>query len=274
MKKLSNLTIIFTIILSLTFIPAIQTNAAAKVNITYYANNGYFKAKPNRNKSKINIKNKMNKKRGCAPSIRRDGYTFDGWYTKKKGGKKYSASTIITKKQKLYPHWVKRYRINTNYFVPMGLSFDDLVDFQKYYGSMTVLKENIKKNIFPGVVKCKTASEDILNFLVMESSDEDKDKPFSYSIQYANCKLKNVINIKKTTSMNVFLKKLGVKQYNYNSKKHTIDFICGKCYCKFDNDDDDAEYEDIWWTIKMNDKNQLTPDTVVNFDRITDWQIW
>mgnify|MGYP000706589115 CR=1 FL=1 len=126
----------------------------------------------------------------------------------------------------------KRYKINTNYFVPMGLSFDDLVDFQKYYGSMTVLKENIKKNIFPGVVKCKTASEDILNFLVMESSDEDKDKPFSYSIQYANCKLKNVINIKKTTSMNVFLKKLGVKQYNYNSKKHTIDFICGKCYCK------------------------------------------
>ena len=274
MKKLINLLILFTTILSLTFIPAIPTNATAKVNITYYAGKGYFKAKSNRSKSKITIKNNLNKKRGYAPSIRRNGYTFTGWYTKKKGGKKYSASTIITKKQKLYPHWVKRYKINTNYFVPMGLSFDDLVDFQKYYGSMTVLKENIKKNIFPGVVKCKTASEDILNFLVMESSDEDKDKPFSYSIQYANCKLKNVINIKKTTSMNVFLKKLGVKQYNYNSKKHTIDFICGKCYCKFDDDDDDAEYEDIWWTIKMNDKNQLTPDTIVNFQLITDWEIW
>ena len=273
MKKLIKLTIIFTIILSLTFIPTFQTNAASKVNITYYAGKGHFKAKPNRSKNKITIKNKLNKKRGYSPAIRRDGYTFDGWYTKKKGGKKYSASTIIKKKLKLYPHWVKRYKINTNYFVPMGLSFDDLVDFQKYYGSMTVLKENIKKNIFPGVVKCKTASEDILNFLVMESSDEDKDKPFSYSIQYANCKLKNVINIKKTTSMNVFLKKLGVKQYNYNSKKHTIDFICGKCYCKFDNDDD-AEYEDIWWTIKMNDKNQLTPDTIVNFQRITDWEVW
>ena len=274
MKKVINLTILSTIILALTFIPAIPTNAASKVNITYYAGKGSFKAKPNRSKNKITIKNKINKKRGYSPAIRRDGYTFDGWYTKKKGGKKYSASTIIKKKLKLYPHWVKRYKINTNYFVPMGLSFDDLVDFQKYYGSMTVLKENIKKNIFPGVVKCKTASEDILNFLVMESSDEDKDKPFSYSIQYANCKLKNVINIKKTTSMNVFLKKLGVKQYNYNSKKHTIDFICGKCYCKFDNDDDDAEYEDIWWTIKMNDKNQLTPDTIVNFQLITDWEVW
>ena len=147
MKKIINLTILSTIILSLTFIPAIPTNAASKVNITYYAGKGHFKAKPNRSKSKINIKNKINKKRGYAPSIKRDGYTFDGWYTKKKGGKKYSASTIIKKKLKLYPRWIKKYKINTNYFVPMGLSFDDLVDFQKYYGSMTVLKENIKKNM-------------------------------------------------------------------------------------------------------------------------------
>ena len=188
MKKIINLTMLSIIILSLTFIPAIQTNAAAKVNITYYAGKGYFKAKPNRSKNKITIKNKINKKRGYAPSIRRNGYTFTGWYTKKKGGKKYSASTIIKKKLKLYPHWVKRYKINTNYFVPMGLSLTGVDDFQKYYGSMTVLKKNIKKHVFPGIVKCKTSSEDILNFLVMESSDEDKDKPFSYSIQYANCK--------------------------------------------------------------------------------------
>ena len=97
MKKIINLTILSIIILSLTFIHAIPTNAASKVNITYYANNGYFKAKPNRSKSKITIKNKINKKRGYAPSIRRNGYTFDGWYTKEKGGKKYSASTIIKK---------------------------------------------------------------------------------------------------------------------------------------------------------------------------------
>ena len=107
MKKLINLLILFTTILSLTFIPAIPTNAASKVNITYYANNGYFKAKPNRSKSKITLKNKLNKKRGYAPSIRRDGYTFDGWYTKKKGGKKYSASTIIKKKLKLYPRLIE-----------------------------------------------------------------------------------------------------------------------------------------------------------------------
>ena len=85
MKKLIKLTIIFTIILSLTFIPTFQTNAASKVNITYYAGKGHFKAKPNRSKNKITIKNKLNKKRGYSPAIRRDGYTFDGWYTKKKG---------------------------------------------------------------------------------------------------------------------------------------------------------------------------------------------
>ena len=147
MKKIINLTILSTIILSLSFIPAIPTNAASKVNITYYSSNGYFKAKLNRSKRKITIKNKVNKKRGYAPAIRREGYIFDGWYSKKKGGKKYSASTIITKKQKLYPHWIKKYKINTNYFVPMGLSFDNLDEFQKYYGSMTVLKKNIKKHV-------------------------------------------------------------------------------------------------------------------------------
>ena len=64
MKKIINLTILSTIILSLSFIPAIPTNAASKVNITYYSSNGYFKAKLNRSKRKITIKNKVNKKRG------------------------------------------------------------------------------------------------------------------------------------------------------------------------------------------------------------------
>ncbi|WP_288683490.1 InlB B-repeat-containing protein [uncultured Eubacterium sp.] len=268
MKKLINLTIIFTIILSLTFITTVQTNAASKVNITYYANNGYFKAKPNRNKSKITIKSKINKKRGYAPAIRRDGYTFDGWYTKKKGGKKYSASTIITKKQKLYPHWIKKYKINTKYFVPMGLSLSGINDFQKYYGKLAIIKKNVKKNVYPGEYYCKNNKGDLISIFSWSGYDNDY-----FQIDALKCKLKNIINIKKTTSLNLFLKKLDVKEYNYNSKTHTIDFICGKCYCNYE-EDEDAEYEDVWWTIKMNDKNQLTPDTVVNFDLITDWQLW
>ena len=81
MKKLIYLTTIFTILVSLTFIPAIPTNAAAKVNITYYAGKGYFKANLTDSKNKITIKNKINKNVAMRPSIRRDGYTFDGWYT-------------------------------------------------------------------------------------------------------------------------------------------------------------------------------------------------
>ena len=268
MKKIINLTILSIIILSLTLIPAIPTNAASTVNITYYSSNGYFKAKPNRSKSKITIKNKINKKRGYAPSIRRNGYSFTGWYTQKKGGKKYSASTIITKKLKLYPHWVKRYKINTNYFVPMGLSLTGVDDFQKYYGELTVIRKNIKAHVSPVNITVKTIKE--IQYLFFSWYGYNGDY---FQIDSLKCKLKNVINIKKTTSLSLFLKKLGVKEYNYNSKTHSIDFICGKCYCNFHNDDD-AEYEDIWWTIKMNDKNQLTPDTVVNFDLITDWQIW
>ena len=62
MKKVINLTILSTIILALAFIPAVPTNAASKVNITYYSSNGYFKAKLNRSKRKITIKNKINNK--------------------------------------------------------------------------------------------------------------------------------------------------------------------------------------------------------------------
>ena len=62
MKKIINLTNLSTNILALAFIPAVPTNAASKVNITYYANNGYFKTKPNCSKNKITIKNKINKK--------------------------------------------------------------------------------------------------------------------------------------------------------------------------------------------------------------------
>ena len=130
MKKIINLTILSTIILSLSFIPAIPTNAASKVNITYYAGKGHFKAKPNRSKSKINIKNKINKKRGYAPSIKRDGYTFDGWYT-----------TIITKNQKLYPHWLKKYKVNNNYFIPLGTTYPNLSDYEPYWGTLKILKK-------------------------------------------------------------------------------------------------------------------------------------
>ena len=87
MKKTIKFFTLLAIIISLTFIPNSGVYASNSVNLTYYAGKGYFKAKSNRSKSKLVIKNKINKKRGYAPSIRRNGYTFTGWYTKKKSGK-------------------------------------------------------------------------------------------------------------------------------------------------------------------------------------------
>ncbi len=63
---------------------------------------------------------------------------------RKKGGKKYSASTIITKKQKLYPHWIKKYKINTKYFVPIGMKFSSLPEYEPYWGTLKILNKKTK----------------------------------------------------------------------------------------------------------------------------------
>ena len=44
---------------------------------------------------------------GTLPSASRSGYNFTGWYTAKNGGKKISATTKVSKKEKitLYAHW-------------------------------------------------------------------------------------------------------------------------------------------------------------------------
>ena len=117
MKKIITLTIALFTALSLTFAFPISVNAERKVSLTYYAGKGYFKAANNRNKRKITIKHKINKKRGYAPAVRRNGYAFNGWYTRKKGGIKYSPSKKITQKKKLYAHWLKKYHLNTNYLL-------------------------------------------------------------------------------------------------------------------------------------------------------------
>ena len=83
MKKLIHIFILFVALSSLIFVPVTKVNASKKVTLTYHSGKGYFKSSLNRGKSKISIRNKSNKKRGYAPAIRRDGYAFVGWYTKK-----------------------------------------------------------------------------------------------------------------------------------------------------------------------------------------------
>ena len=47
---------------------------------------------------------------GTLPTPSKDGYTFDGWYTKESGGNRITTSTIVnlTSNQTLYAHWTKK----------------------------------------------------------------------------------------------------------------------------------------------------------------------
>ena len=244
MKKIINLTILSIIILSLTLIPAIPTNAASTVNITYYSSNGYFKAKLNRSKRKITIKNKINKK----------------------GGIKYSPSKKITQKKKLYAHWLKKYHLNTNYFIPVGMTYYSLSDYESYWGKLEIVKS--KKHTDNYDYTLKNSKGDI--FYVgtgVVSIDSNYTFTYNYKFSDMDCKLKNLINIKKPTNFKKFLKRLGVKYYNYDSSDKYLDFVCGKTHFPKDTYD-----TDMVWIIYLNEKNQVTPDTVVSFDPNDEWE--
>ena len=272
MRKTIYTFLLFTFLFTLIGISPTYINASSrKVSLTYYTSNGYFKSKLNRSKKKIIIKSKVNQKRGYAPSIKRDGYTFNGWYTRKNGGSKFSASTPVTKKQKLYPHWIKQYHVNSKYFIPMGIPCFSLDDYTQYWGALTISQK--KKTYSSYKYTLQNSVKDVFHLDVDSISNSNSSPTYEYYFYYMECRLKNIINIHKTTSMKLFLKKLGIKRYNFNDETHTIDFIYGQSYSSKGPDDPDSEYEDVMWIIKMNKKNQLSPNTIVEFELITDWEV-
>ena len=266
MKKTISFTIIFVTVLCLTFILTTQVNAAKKVTLTYYAGKGYFKSESNQSRHKILIKNRIYKKRGYAPAIRREGYVFNGWYTQKKGGIKYTSSKKITKSIKLYAHWLKKYHLNTNYFIPVGMTYYSLSDYESYWGKLEIVKS--KKHIDNYDYTLKNSKGGIF-YVGTGVVSIDSNYTFTYNCKFSDmdCKLKNLINIKKPTNFKKFLKKLGVKYYNYDSSDKYLDFVCGKTHFPKDTYD-----TDMVWIIYLNEKNQVTPDTVVSFDPNDEWE--
>ena len=99
--------------------------------------------------------------------------------------------------------------------------------------------------------------------------DDNGNFLYDYGFSGLNCKLKNLININKATNFKIFLRKLGVKYYNYDSSDKYLDFICGKTHFSKDTYD-----TDMVWIMYLNEKNQVTPDTIVSFDANDDWEIW
>jgi hypothetical protein len=85
------------------FVPVASTGAATvKLKVTWNANGG----KIGTAKSK-SVKIKKGKKLGKLPTAKRAKYKLNGWWTKKKGGKKVTKSTKVTKKVTFYAHWKK-----------------------------------------------------------------------------------------------------------------------------------------------------------------------
>lgn len=79
-----------------------NSGSTAKVSsfrVNYYPNGGRG--------STITKKIKKNVKLGTLPKVKRNGYTFAGWYTAKTRGTKVSVNTKVTRNLKLYAHWTK-----------------------------------------------------------------------------------------------------------------------------------------------------------------------
>jgi uncharacterized repeat protein (TIGR02543 family) len=79
--------------------------AANKYRVKLHVNKGKALKKPKRVKTVT-----FDKKYGKLPSPTRKGYKFKGWYTKKKGGARIKAGTVVrtAKAATLYAHWAKK----------------------------------------------------------------------------------------------------------------------------------------------------------------------
>jgi hypothetical protein len=97
--------------------------------------------------------------------------------------------------------------------------------------------------------------------------DDNGNFLYDYGFSSLNCKLKNLININKATNFKIFLRKLGVKYYNYDSNSKFLDFICCKTYYASEH-----KYIDVVWQIYLDKKNQIFPNTNVSFVLTDDWK--
>ena len=101
---------------------------------------------------------KSGKKIGTLPKPTKTGYTFKGWYTKKSGGSKVSASTKIKKNVTYYARWTaNKYKIKFNANGGTG----SMSTISATYGKNVTLKANgfsRSKQQFLGWAKSKTGS--------------------------------------------------------------------------------------------------------------------
>lgn len=263
-KKIISFFIIFALLLSL------NTNTFAKrtYTVTFKATTGSFSHKHNSKKSKIKMKYKKNEKRGYAPKISRSGYAFKGWYTRKKGGKRYSYNTRINKNVKLYPQWLKRYKTKTKYFDYFGYTFKSDTDIKKAFpGSKKIKDSGIYGKYYPFNAEYKSSYFLCLFDYYFDDTTDEKNITYNYYLKKLKCKIKKIVNIKKRRKYSTFLHKLtGSKQTDYllNKKRHILTFAY-KTYKYYDEESKTIENYYILWNIKLDKKNRVKPSSKVSF---------
>ena len=125
------------------------SNSAKKVTVKFNGSG----AQP----SKTSITAVCGKSYGTLPSVKRTGYTFQGWYTASKGGSKITKNSkvTITKNHTLYARWkAKTYQIIFNSNGGKKISASKNVTYNSSYGELPVPKKTDYK--FNGWYTSKT----------------------------------------------------------------------------------------------------------------------
>ena len=238
-----------------------------KVKVKFFVCSGTFKADINQGKKSITAKVKKGKKMGMPPVVKRDNYVFTGWYTKKKGGKRYTANTKIKKKIKLYAHWVKKYKVNKKYEKILSIiPYPSFKDLEKDCGPLKFISKETKYYPFRETYKAENGD----TYYVSPPSELSSP---DYTVSRIIVKAKNLVNIKKPTSYKTFLRKLGVKEYNKEKRKKglTLDFVTGTVNLVF-ADTKEKDWQDLNWEVKDIKNKKVTPDTKIRLRLLENWE--
>ena len=268
-KHMVSILLVTMLIITLPIINLQKTEAAIKkVKVKSFICSGTFKANINQGKKSITAKVKKGKKMGMPPVVKRDNYVFAGWYNKKKGGKKYTANTKIKKKTKLYAHWVKKYKINKKYEKILSIeSYPTFKDLEKDCGALKFISKD--KKYYPFTETYEVKNGNTYNVLPPNEIDGTTD----YTVSDITVKAKHLVNIKKDTKYSIFLRKLGVKEYNKRKKKNklSLEFVTETVKLVFADLEKD-EWQYLHWEVKDIKNKKVTPDTKIRLRLLENWE--
>jgi len=217
--------------------------ASKKVKITYNANGGKIGSK----KTVSTSINKGNKLKKFPSTPKRTGYTFNGWFTKKTGGKKVTVKTKATKKITLHAQWKKitsASKIVGNWkWEGQEYSPSDI------YGNKHLVKETMIYNFF---------ADGTFNFFDMSGAYTPEKFVGKYSISNGKVYIKNMkwYKLSGTTEQNIAKFGLNYRKWNWGLVRESNNVMTTKF--KFASDSS-GSYLEIAYPRLDADLNHIYP---------------